>query len=66
MAGTEVDVVDFEPREDHMMDDDIEMDNGNAYVVPTPMPKLKSIIMGGTSQLGDGGPDKIKRRGFRK
>jgi hypothetical protein len=41
------------------------MDDGNADVVPTPKPKLKSTIMGGTSQLDDGGPDKTERRGFR-
>jgi hypothetical protein len=42
------------------------MDDGNAETVPTPAPKLKSTIMGGTSRLSDGGPDNTKRRSFRK
>jgi hypothetical protein len=42
------------------------MDDGNEDVVPTPAPKLKSTIIGGTSHLGDGGPDKTKGRDFRK
>jgi RNA-binding protein 8A len=66
MADAEVDAVDFELEEDDLMDDDTTMDDGNADVVPTPVPKLKSTIMGGTSQLDDGGPNKTKGRGFRK
>jgi len=42
------------------------MDDRNVDVVPTPAPKLKSTIMGGTSQLGDGDPENTKIRGFRK
>jgi hypothetical protein len=66
MTGAEVDAIDFEPEEDDMMDDDTTMDDGNADVVPTPVPKLKSTITGGTSRLGDGDPDNTKRSGFRK
>jgi hypothetical protein len=66
MAGAEVDAMDFEPEEDDLMDDDTTMDDGNAETVPTPAPKLKSTITGGTSRLDDGGPDNTKRRGFRK
>jgi hypothetical protein len=65
MAGAEVDLMDSEPEEDDLMDDDTTMDNGNAETVPTPVPKLKSTIMGGTSRLSDGGPDNTKRS-FRK
>ena len=56
----------FEPKEDDLMDDDTTMDDGNADTLPTPAPKLKSTITGGTSQLNDGGPDNSKRRIFRK
>jgi RNA-binding protein 8A len=66
MANVEVDVVDFEPKEDDLMDDDMMMDDGNVYVIPTPAPKLKSTIMGVTSQLGDGVPNNTKGRGLRK
>jgi hypothetical protein len=66
MAGAEVDAMDSEPEEDDLMDDDTTMDDGNAETVPTPVPKLKSTIMGGTSRLNDGGPDNTKRRSFRK
>jgi hypothetical protein len=66
MVDTEVDAVDFEPEEDDLMDDDIMMDDVNADVVPTPTPKFKSTITGGTSQLDDGIPNKTKGRGFRK
>ena len=58
--------MDFEPEEDDLMDDAMTMDDGNAKTVPTPTPKLKSTIMGGTSRLDDGGPDNTKRRGFKK
>ena len=66
MAGTKVDAMDSELEEDDLMDDDTTMDDGNADNVPTPAPKLKSTIMGGTSQIDEGDPDKTKRRGFRK
>jgi hypothetical protein len=66
MADAEVDAVDFEPKEDDLMGDDMAMDDGNADVVFTPAPKLKSTITGGTSCLDDGGPNKTKGRGFRK
>ena len=59
-------MVDFEREDDDLMDDDMEMDDVNAYIFPTPMPKLKSTIMGGTSQLDDGSPSKSKGSGFRK
>jgi hypothetical protein len=48
------------------MDNDIKMDDGNGDVVPTPVPKLKSTIMGFPFQLDGNGPDKMKTRGFRK
>jgi hypothetical protein len=66
MADIEVDVVDFESEEDDIMNDDTPMYYGNAYTAPTPTPKLKSTIMGGTSQLDDGGPENTKGRGFKK
>jgi hypothetical protein len=66
IAGAEVDVIDFESGEYDLMDDDTEMDNGNRDIVPTTTPKLKSTIMEGTFDLGDGDPKKTKRRGFRK
>ena len=49
MATTEVDVMDFKPKEDDLMADDMTMDDGNAETLPTPAPKLKSTITGGTS-----------------
>jgi hypothetical protein len=54
MVGTEVDAVDFERKEDDLMDDDSTMDDSNVDVVPTPAPKLKSTITGVTSKLRDG------------
>ena len=66
MANVEVDVVDFDMEEDDLMNDDMTMDDGNADKVPTPMPKLKSTIMGGTSRLGDDDFDKTRGGGFRK
>jgi hypothetical protein len=47
MDGTEVDAVNFKMGEDDMMDDDASMDDGNADIVPTLVPKLKSTITGG-------------------
>jgi hypothetical protein len=58
--------MDSELEEDDLMDDDTKMDDGNAKIVPTPMSKLKSNIMGRISQLSDGGPYNTKRRSFRK
>jgi RNA-binding protein 8A len=66
MVGTEFDAIDFEPEEDDLMDDDTTMDDGNADIFPTTAPKLKSTIMGGTSQLGDGDLKKTKGRGFKE
>jgi hypothetical protein len=66
MVGAEVDAMDFEPIEDDMMEDDMEMDDVNADIVPTPTPKLKSTITGGTSRLSDGSSDNTKRRVFIK
>ena len=66
MAGAEVDVMDSEPEEDDLMGNDTTMDDGNAETVPTPTPKLKSTIMGHTSQHDDGGPKKTKGRGFKE
>jgi hypothetical protein len=57
MAGAEVDVMDFDPEEDDLMGDDIEMDDGNVETLSTHAPKLKSTITGGTSWLSDGGPN---------
>jgi hypothetical protein len=61
MASTKVVIMNFEPEEDDLMGDDTEMDDGNAENLPTPTPKLKSTIMEGTSQVGDGGPHNSKR-----
>jgi hypothetical protein len=66
MAGAEVDAMDSELKEDDLMDDDTTMDDGNAETVLTHAPKLKSIIMGRTSRINDGGPNNTKRRSFRK
>jgi hypothetical protein len=66
MDDTKVDVMDCEPKEDDIMDDDMTMDDGNTETVTTPVPKFKSTITCSTSHLGDGGPDNTKRRSFRK
>ena len=58
--------MDFELEEDDLIVDDTTTDDGNANIVPTPMPKLKSTITGRTSHLSDGSPDNTKRRSFRK
>ena len=65
MVGLEFDVIKFNPGEDDLMNDDTTMDDGNAYVVPTPGKKLKSTITYETSRLSDGSPDNTKRS-FRK
>jgi hypothetical protein len=65
MVGADIDVMDSELEEDDLMGDDMTMDDGNAETLPTPTPKLKSTIMGGTSSLSDGGPNNTKRS-FRK
>jgi hypothetical protein len=65
MASVEVDVMESETKEDDLMGDEIEMDDGNVETVPTPLPKLKSTITSATSCLSDGGPDNTKRS-FRK
>jgi hypothetical protein len=44
MAGADVDVMNFKPKEDDLMGDDTTMDDGNAETLPTPAPKLKSTI----------------------
>jgi hypothetical protein len=41
--------MDSEPEKDDLMGDDTTMDDGNAEIVPTPAPKLKSTITDGTS-----------------
>jgi hypothetical protein len=66
MVGVKVDAIDFKLEEDDLMDDDMTMDDGNVDIVPTPVPKLKSTIMGGTSRLGDDDPDNTKIRDFKK
>ncbi|KAG6471867.1 hypothetical protein ZIOFF_069314 [Zingiber officinale] len=56
----EVDVVDFEPDEDDLMDEDV----GAAEADPSPAPKLRSTVAGsGSSGLE---PRKTKGRGFRE
>ncbi|XP_074574078.1 RNA-binding protein Y14A-like [Curcuma longa] len=56
----EVDVVDFEPDEDDLMDEDV----GAAEADPSPAPKLRSTVAGsGSTGLG---PRKTKGRGFRE
>jgi RNA-binding protein 8A len=65
MVVAEVDAMNFDPEEDDLMDNDMEMDDGNAENISTPAPKLKLTIMNGTSRLGDVGDDNTKRS-FRK
>jgi hypothetical protein len=60
MVVAEVDAMNSKPEEDHLMDDDKAMDDGNAHNLPTPAPKLKSTIMNETSRLSDGGDDNTK------
>ncbi|THU49407.1 hypothetical protein C4D60_Mb06t09250 [Musa balbisiana] len=55
-AVGDVEVVDFEPDEDDLMDEEI----GAAEVDPSPAPKLRSTIAGS----GSSGPRKTKGRGF--
>ncbi|RRT70242.1 hypothetical protein BHE74_00049855 [Ensete ventricosum] len=57
-AVGDVEVVDFEPDEDDLMDEEI----GAAEVDPSPAPKLRSTIAGS----GSLGPRKTKGRGFRE
>ena len=52
--------MDSETEEDDLMGDDMKMDDGNVETLPTPAPKLKSTIMGGTSWLSDSGPNNTK------
>jgi hypothetical protein len=65
MVDAQVDVMNSEPKEDDLMVDDMEMDDGNAENLPTLAPKYKSTIMDRNSLLDDGGPDNTKRS-FRK
>jgi hypothetical protein len=60
MVDADVYVIDFEPKEDDLIDDDTMMNDGNVDFFPTPSPKLKSTIMGGSSRLDNGGPNKTK------
>ncbi|XP_042445845.1 RNA-binding protein Y14A-like [Zingiber officinale] len=56
----DVEVVDFEPDEDDLMDEDV----GAAEADPSPVPKLRSTVAGsGSSGLG---ARKTKGRGFRE
>lgn len=56
----DVEVVDFEPDEDDLMDEDV----GAGEADPSPVPKLRSTVAGsGSSGLG---PRKTKGRGFRE
>jgi hypothetical protein len=57
--------MDSESKEDDLMSNDTTMDDGNAETIPTAAPKLKSTIMGRTSRLSDGDPNKTKTS-FRK
>lgn len=59
-AVGDVEVVDFEPDEDDLMDEEV----GTAEADPSPAPKLRSTIAG----LGSSGliPRKTKGRGFRE
>ncbi|URE11340.1 RNA-binding protein [Musa troglodytarum] len=57
-AVGDVEVVDFEPDEDDLMDEEI----GAAEVDPSPAPKLRSTIAGS----GSSGPRRTKGRGFRE
>jgi hypothetical protein len=66
IPGTDVDEMDFELKEDDLMDDDTAMDDGNAETGPTTTPKLKSAITGDTSRLDDGSPNNTKIMGYKK
>ncbi|KAI8542983.1 hypothetical protein RHMOL_Rhmol08G0183100 [Rhododendron molle] len=56
MANTEVEAVDFKPKDDDLMDED-----GGVVMDVAPMPKLKSAIIGGAFE-----PKRTKGRGFRQ
>ena len=60
-AVGDVDVVDFEPDDDDLMDEDV----GAAEADPSPAPRLRSTIAGGGSDSGLA-PRKTKGRGFRE
>ncbi|KAL3702047.1 hypothetical protein R1sor_020069 [Riccia sorocarpa] len=67
MATQEVDAVDFEPEEDDLLDDDVQMEDAEAP--PAPQPKLKSTITStsaGSSQVPGAAARKTKGRGFRE
>ncbi|RWV80511.1 hypothetical protein GW17_00058212 [Ensete ventricosum] len=57
-AAGDVEVVDFEPDEDDLMDEEV----AAAEVDPSPAPRLRSAIAGS----GSSGPRKTKGRGFRE
>ncbi|KAJ7534130.1 hypothetical protein O6H91_13G081000 [Diphasiastrum complanatum] len=74
MAGADVEVVDFEPEDEDLLDEDVQMEDADA---PAPPPKLKSTITAGRAaaatagggsemmNIAGGGPKKTKGRGFR-
>ncbi|URE04223.1 RNA-binding protein [Musa troglodytarum] len=57
-AAGDVEVVDFEPDDDDLMDEEV----AAAEVDPSPAPRLRSAIAGS----GSSGPRKTKGRGFRE
>lgn len=63
--GGDVEVVDFEPDEDDLMDEDAGADMDDPSLGP-PVPRLRSTITpAGGGDASHGGPKKTKGRGFR-
>lgn len=63
-SAGDVEVVDFEPDDDDLMDEDAVAD---ADASPTaPAPKLRSAVTGGASSFAVGETRKTKGRGFRE
>ncbi|KAJ8748239.1 hypothetical protein K2173_000647 [Erythroxylum novogranatense] len=60
MANADAEAVDFKPKDDDLMDDDID-----ASPHATHLPKLKSAITGGASSFSSA-HKKTKAHGFRK
>lgn len=62
--GGDVDVVDFEPDEDDLMDEDAGADVDANPMGGAPAPRLRSTITPAAGEAS-GGPKKTKGRGFR-
>ncbi|CAL5350849.1 unnamed protein product [Camellia sinensis] len=66
MGNADVEVVDFEPEDDDLMDEDGTVDV-DAASPRAPLPKLKSAITGGSSAFAAAtAPKKTKGRGFQE